>query len=167
MSMRRYIAFSLFLVFASPAWAAGGVVLKMATTTSTENSGLLDVLIPAFTEDVVFVHARKREERFVAEGYGAYRLGVMHNDFVILGPGRDPAGIKGMSQAALAFRKIAETRSHFVSRGDDSGTHTKEQALWRASGVHLSRKTTEIFRKGKKRTLTFLYPGGLGRWYQC
>ncbi|RLB39838.1 MAG: tungsten ABC transporter substrate-binding protein [Deltaproteobacteria bacterium] len=188
--MRRYIAFSLFLVFASPAWAAGGVVLKMATTTSTENSGLLDVLIPAFTEetgirvkvfakgtgaalrdgmdgnvDVVFVHARKREERFVAEGYGAYRLGVMHNDFVILGPGRDPAGIKGMSQAALAFRKIAETRSHFVSRGDDSGTHTKEQALWRASGVHLSRKTTEIFRKGKKRTLTFLYPGGLGRWY--
>jgi tungstate transport system substrate-binding protein len=165
-------------------------VIKMSTTTSTENSGLLDVLLPEFEKDtgiqvkviakgtgaairdgmdcnvdIIFVHAKAREEKFVAEGYGAYRLGVMHNDFVILGPAADPAGIKGMKSASGALKKIAEAKAGFVSRGDDSGTHTKEQALWKASGIPLETTSTEIVSKGKKKKLTFVYPGGLGEWY--
>jgi tungstate transport system substrate-binding protein len=179
----------LAVVPAGPA-AAADKVIKMSTTTSTENSGLLDVLLPVFKAetgiavkviakgtgaairdgmdgnvDIIFVHAKSREEKFVAEGYGAYRLGVMHNDFVILGPPRDPAGIRGMDNAAPALRKIARAKALFVSRGDDSGTHTKEQALWNASGLTLESKTTQIVKKGKKRKLTFLHPAGLGEWY--
>jgi tungstate transport system substrate-binding protein len=165
-------------------------VLKMSTTTSTENSGLLDVLLPEFTKetgiavkvvakgtgaalkdgmdgnvDIVFVHAKNREEKFVAEGYGAYRLGVMHNDFVIAGPAEDPAGIRGMKDAAAALMKIARAKAPFVSRGDDSGTHTKEQALWKSSGLSMKTQTTNFVKGGKKRTASFVYPGGLGDWY--
>lgn len=165
-------------------------ILKMSTTTSTENSGLLDVLLPQLEKDtgirikviakgtgaaikdgmdgnvdVIFVHAKAREEKFVKDGYGAYRLGVMHNDFVILGPAGDPAKIKGMSYAATALKAIAEARARFVSRGDDSGTHTKEQALWKATGVPLITKSTEIVKKGKKRSISFQHPEGLGQWY--
>ncbi|MFH1293640.1 MAG: substrate-binding domain-containing protein [Pseudomonadota bacterium] len=165
-------------------------ILKMSTTTSTENSGLLDVLLPQLEKDtgirvkviakgtgaaikdgidgnvdVIFVHAKVREEKFVQDGYGAYRLGVMHNDFVILGPAGDPAKIKGMSDAATALKAIAGARARFVSRGDDSGTHTKEQALWKATGVPLITKSTEIVKKGKKRSILFQHPEGLGQWY--
>ena len=165
-------------------------IIKMSTTTSTENSGLLNVLLPEFTKetgievkvfakgtgaairdgmdgnvDIIFVHARAREKKFVADGYGAYRLGVMHNDFIILGPSKDPAGIRGMKDAVMALRKIAEAKAKFVSRGDDSGTHTKEQALWKATGIPLKTKKTEIIKKGKKRTLSFQYPEGLGKYY--
>ena len=165
-------------------------VIKMSTTTSTQNSGLLDVLLPVFTEDtgieikvfakgtgasirdgidgnvdVIFVHAKAREEKFVAEGYGTERRGVMHNDFVILGPAGDPAGLKGMREAAPALKKIGEAKEKFVSRGDDSGTHTKEQALWKATGLPIKNTTTEIVKKGKKSNVTFTYPGGLGKWY--
>ena len=165
-------------------------ILKMSTTTSTENSGLLDVLLPQLEKDtgirikviakgtgaaikdgmdgnvdVIFVHAKAREEKFVKEGYGAYRLGVMHNDFVILGPAGDPAKIKGMSYGATALKAIAEAGARFVSRGDDSGTHTKEQALWKAAGVPLITKRTEIVKKGKKRSISFQHPEGLGQWY--
>ena len=179
----------VFLISPLPA-SAGPETLKMSTTTSTENSGLLDVLLPAFTQDtgisvkviakgtgaairdgidgnvdIIFVHAKEREKKFVADGYGVYRLGVMHNDFVLLGPANDPAKIKGMSDAPAAFRKIASKKAKFVSRGDDSGTHTKEQALWEASGVPLKNETTQIVKKGKKRTLSFQHPDGLGEWY--
>jgi len=165
-------------------------VIKMSTTTSTENSGLLDVLLPELEKDtgikvkvfakgtgaairdgmdgnvdIIFVHAKAREEKFVADGYGAYRLGVMHNDFVIVGPKADPAGIRGKKDAARALTMIASKEDSFVSRGDDSGTHTKEQALWKASGIPLETTSTEIIRKGKKKKLSFLYPGGLGKWY--
>jgi tungstate transport system substrate-binding protein len=165
-------------------------IIKMSTTTSTENSGLLDLLLPQFTKetgirvkvfakgtgaaiqdgmdgnvDIIFVHARKREERFVADGYGAYRLGVMHNDFVLLGPESDPAKIRGLGKAVSALRKIAGEGARFVSRGDDSGTHTKEQTLWKATGLLLETKTMELVKKGKKHTLSFKYPGGLGEWY--
>jgi tungstate transport system substrate-binding protein len=165
-------------------------VIKMSTTTSTENSGLLDVLLPEFTKetgievkvfakgtgaairdgmdgnvDIIFVHAKAREEKFVKDGYGAYRLGVMHNDFVILGPASDPAGIKGMKDAAKALKKIASTEAKFVSRGDDSGTHTKEQALWVATGSHLTEVKQGIVKKGKKTSVSFKHPGGLGKWY--
>ncbi|UCF57262.1 MAG: substrate-binding domain-containing protein [Deltaproteobacteria bacterium] len=165
-------------------------LIKLSTTTSTENSGLLDVLLPEFEKDtgirvkvfakgtgaairdgmdgnvdVIFVHAKEREEKFVADGYGAYRLGVMHNDFVIIGPATDPAGIKGKRDAVMALRRIAMAKVKFVSRGDDSGTHTKEQALWNATGLSLKNKTTTIVKKGKKRRLSFQHPGGLGKWY--
>jgi tungstate transport system substrate-binding protein len=170
--------------------SAAEKVIKMSTTTSTENSGLLDVLLPELERDtgirvkvfakgtgaairdgmdgnvdIIFVHARAREEQFVADGYGAYRLGVMHNDFVILGPAADPAGIKGMKNGSETLKKIAEAKASFVSRGDDSGTHTKEQALWKASGIPLETSSTEIISKGRKKQLSFVYPGGLGKWY--
>ena len=165
-------------------------MLKMSTTTSTENSGLLDVLLPEFEKDtgikvkvfakgtgaairdgmdgnvdIILVHAKAREERFVADGYGAYRLGVMHNDFVIIGPITDPAGIRGKREAPIALREIAQASAKFVSRGDDSGTHTKEQALWKATGLRLKNQSTTIVKKGKRRSLSFLHPVGLGVWY--
>lgn len=190
---RRLVApvFIVFAIFLVPFMVWGETkILKMSTTTSTENSGLLDVLLPEFIKetgiqvkvfakgtgaairdgmdgnvDIIFIHAREREERFVADGYGAYRLAVMHNDFVILGPSNDPAGIRGMRNVVSALKKISWERVKFVSRGDDSGTHTKEQALWKATGMPLKIKTTEIIKKGKRRRLSFQYPGGLGKWY--
>jgi tungstate transport system substrate-binding protein len=115
--------------------------------------------------DVIFVHAKAREEKFVADGYGTRRYAVMHNDFVILGPASDPAGIKGAKDAAAALKKIAGTRAKFVSRGDDSGTHTKEQELWEATGLPLKAETKEIVKKGKKASVSFKSPGGIGQWY--
>jgi tungstate transport system substrate-binding protein len=180
---------TVLALFAATATGAEKII-KMSTTTSTENSGLLDLLLPEFTKDtgvqvkvvakgtgaairdgmdgnvdIIFVHAKAREEKFVADGYGAYRLGVMHNDFVIVGPAADPVGIKGIGDAVEALKKIALTKGKFISRGDDSGTHTKEQELWKTSGVPLQTERTEIVKKGKKKTVSFLHPEGLGRWY--
>ncbi len=185
-----FVAMIVVLLLVPCMTVGGHKVLKMSTTTSTENSGLLDVLLPEFTKetgikvkvfakgtgaairdgrdgnvDIIFVHARAREEKFVAEGYGAYRLGVMHNDFVIIGPVSDPAGIKGMSDVAAALRKIAVARAKFISRGDDSGTHTKEQQLWKATGLPLTTESTEIITKGKKKSVSFQHPAGIGKWY--
>jgi tungstate transport system substrate-binding protein len=162
----------------------------MSTTTSTQASGLLDVLLPELDKetgiqvkviakgtgaairdgmdgnvDVIFVHARTREETFVKEGYGTKRYAVMHNDFVILGSEKDAAGIRGTGSATEALKKIAGTQSTFISRGDDSGTHTKEQALWKATGLPLEKMTSTIVKKGKKNEVTFIHPAGLGRWY--
>lgn len=134
--------------------------LILATTTSTDNSGLLDFILPDFEQkyhadvdviavgtgqalklgqqgdaDVLLVHARTKEDAFIQAGYGVNRQDVMYNDFVIVGPPSDPAGIAGMTNAAAAMAKIAETGSPFVSRGDDSGTHTKEKSLWAAAGI--------------------------------
>lgn len=135
-------------------------IVKLATTTSTDNSGLLGYLLPEFTEDtgyevhviavgtgaalelgekgdvdVVLVHARSKEDEFVDAGYGVNRRDVMHNDFVLLGPPFDPAGIAEADSAAEALTKIAESESDFVSRGDNSGTHFKEQQLWEAATI--------------------------------
>jgi len=135
-------------------------VLRLATTTSTADSGLLDAILPAFEKannarvdvvavgtgqaielgeagdaDVILVHARAREDAFVAEGHGTQRYDVMYNDFVIVGPTDDPAGVAGMSSAAEAMAAIAAAGAPFASRGDDSGTHTKEMSLWEAAGV--------------------------------
>ena len=164
--------------------------LKMSTTTSTQASGLLEVLLPELEKntgirvkviakgtgaairdgrdgnvDVIFVHAKAREEKFVQEGYGTRRYAVMHNDFVILGPKNDPAHIRGLKRAAQALRNIAAAKALFISRGDDSGTHTKEQALWQATDLSLEQKTSTIVKKGKKRQVTFFHPAGLGQWY--
>lgn len=134
----------------------------MASTTSTQNSGLFDILIPAYEKisqynvsveviavgtgkalriakkggaDVLFVHDPFREEKFLAEGYGVNRRLVMHNDFVILGPKTDPAHIKGLKSAIDAFELIAEKEASFVSRSDDSGTNVKELDIWDDAGV--------------------------------
>ena len=165
-------------------------VLKMSTTTSTQASGLLDVLLPAFEKDtgikvkviakgtgaairdgmdgnvdVIFVHAKAREEKFIREGYGTKRYAVMHNDFVILGPEADPAVIRGMNDASAALQKISESRSLFISRGDDSGTHGKEQTLWKATGLQLESMTGTIVKKGKKLEVSARAPADSGKWY--
>ncbi|MDY0339796.1 MAG: extracellular solute-binding protein [Coriobacteriia bacterium] len=134
--------------------------LVLASTTSTQDSGLFDVLIPAFEDaypeykveviavgtgaalemgenkdaDVLLVHAKAREEELVANGFGEYREDVMYNDFIIVGPADDPAGIKGMS-VTEALVAIADSESTFISRGDDSGTHTAEKNLWSGAGI--------------------------------
>jgi tungstate transport system substrate-binding protein len=115
--------------------------------------------------DIIFVHAREREEEFVSDGYGAYRLGVMYNDFVIIGPENDPAGTKGTVKATDVLKRIADSRAKFVSRGDDSGTHTKEQALWADTGVSLLTEKREIIKSGETAELSFIHPEGLGDWY--
>ena len=177
------------LIFAGGGWCADKVI-KMSTTTSTQASGLLDVLLPELEKDtgiqvkviakgtgaairdgmdgnvdVIFVHAESREEKFVSEGYGTRRYAVMHNDFVILGPAADPAGVKGMTDAAAALEKIAAAREPFVSRGDDSGTHTKEQQLWQATDLSLEKSSMKIVKGGKESEVSFVHPRGLGEWY--
>ncbi len=134
--------------------------LTLATTTSTYDSGLLDAILPDFeaqtgvrvkvvavgtgqalqigrdgNADVLLVHAPALEETFVAEGHGVNREPVMYNDFVIVGPADDPAGVRSLQDAAEALRRIAEAQATFVSRGDQSGTHVKEMGLWEAAGI--------------------------------
>ena len=146
--------------------------ITVASTTSTKNSGLFDHILPLFEKktgiqvrvvavgtgqairlarngdtDVLFVHHRPSEEKFVADGFGVQRFGVMYNDFVIAGPKDDPARIAGMRDAAKALKKIAGARAPFVSRGDDSGTHKKELALWRAAGVDTARASGTWYRE--------------------
>jgi tungstate transport system substrate-binding protein len=148
---------------AAPQTTGPRAKLMLATTTSTEDSGLLNVILPDFREqfntdvdviavgtgqaltlgqdgnaDVLLVHARAREDAFMAEEHGVRREDVMYNDFVIIGPESDPAGIQGMTDAAEAMRMIALSESPFISRGDESGTHTKELAVWKAAEIEPS-----------------------------
>ncbi len=134
--------------------------LRVSTTTSTENSGLLSVLLPPFEKkygckvdvisvgtgkalklgeagdvDVVFVHARSLEDKFMANGYGADRRDVMYNDFILLGPPDDPAGVGKAKSAPDALRTISSEGSPFISRGDESGTHQKEKEIWASAGI--------------------------------
>jgi tungstate transport system substrate-binding protein len=145
---------------AEPAEPAEEAKLILATTTSTQDSGLLDYILPGFRDeynaqveviavgtgqaialgedgnaDVLLVHARAREDAFMDAGHGVRREDVMYNDFVIVGPPDDPAGIQGMRKATRAFEEIAKAEAPFVSRGDDSGTHTKEKAIWAEAGI--------------------------------
>lgn len=192
--MKRFVFVALGLILSVsllPAGAlAGKKIIKMSTTTSTQASGLLDVLLPELEKDtgikvkviakgtgaairdgmdgnvdVIFVHAKAREVKFVKEGFGTKRYAVMHNDFVILGSKYDPARIRGLQSAAQSLQKIADARATFISRGDDSGTHTKEQALWKGTGLTLEEKTDSIVKKGKKREVTFVYPAESAQWY--
>jgi tungstate transport system substrate-binding protein len=157
----------LFLALAMTVSSAGIAAAQpaqknviLATTTSTQDSGLLDVLLPIFEKktgyfvktiavgsgqamamgakgeaDVLLVHSPAAEKKFMADGNGVERRLVMHNDFIILGPPADPAKIKGMKKATEAFKKIAATGSIFMSRGDNSGTNAKEKDIWKAAGV--------------------------------
>ncbi len=135
--------------------------LILATTTSTQDSGLLDVLIPMFEKktgyfvktiavgsgqamamgqkgeaDVLLVHSPDAEKKFMADGFGVARRLVMHNDFVVVGPATDPARIKGLKSATESFKRIAAAQALFMSRGDKSGTDAKEKSVWKTSGVN-------------------------------
>jgi tungstate transport system substrate-binding protein len=162
--MRTRLAI-LALVAGLVAFAAGcgssqPQVLRLATTTSTADSGLLEAILPDFEAeydarvdvvavgtgqaielgqagdaDVILVHSRSKEDAFIADGHGTARYDVMYNDFIIVGPSSDPAGIRGMTTAAEALAAIAGSEATFASRGDDSGTYTKELSLWERAGV--------------------------------
>ena len=160
MLKRHVAAFALAALTAgAPAWAAENFIVVQSTT-STQNSGLYEALLPQFTAasgievrvvavgtgqaiknaancdgDVLLVHAKVAEEEFVASGGGLQRTDVMYNDFVIVGPAADPAGISGMKDAGAALAKIRAAAAPFASRGDDSGTDKKEKALWQAAGI--------------------------------
>lgn len=169
----------------------GDKVLSISTTTSTQASGLLDILLPEFKKDtgidvkviakgtgaairdgmdgnvdLIFVHAKAREEKFVADGYGTKRYAVMHNDFIIIGPQEDPAGAAKSSNVKDALKAIAAKEAEFISRGDDSGTHTKEQTLWKQSGVAVTEQKRAIFKKGEKVEVAFTEPAGADTWYR-
>jgi tungstate transport system substrate-binding protein len=156
---RFALAFMALLAVAAPATAQDKSI-TVASTTSTENSGLFKYLLPKFKEktgidvkvialgtgqaldvgrrgdaDVVFVHAKPLEEKFVAEGNGVARYEVMYNDFVVIGPKSDPAKIAGGKDAVAAFKKIAAAKAPFASRGDKSGTYVKEMQLWKEAGI--------------------------------
>jgi tungstate transport system substrate-binding protein len=159
--VKKYFVVSVLVLFSfmSSGQLSAKETLTLASTTSTLDSGLFEALIPPFEKkfacvvkiiavgtgqamrlardgnaDVLLVHDREAEEKFVADGFGVKRLDVMHNDFVIVGPKNDPAGIGGLT-GVEAFKKIAVAGAFFISRGDDSGTHKKELKLWRAAGI--------------------------------
>lgn len=171
--------------------AAADKVLTMSTTTSTQASGLLDVLLPEFKSDtgiavkviakgtgaairdgmdgnvdIIFVHAQAREEKFVAEGYGTKRYAVMHNDFIVIGPNDDPAAVSKTADVYAGLKSIAAAKAEFISRGDDSGTHTKEQFLWKKSGVKVVTSKREIVKKGEKVAVQFNEPADSADWYK-
>ena len=162
MKVKNYLVLTLvsLVVLSSFSFALAGERLKLSTTTSTENSGLLYALLPPFEKifnikvdvipvgtgkalklaengdvDVTMVHARSLEDKFVAEGYGVNRRDVMYNDFVIIGPKSDPAGIKSAKTAVEAFKLIHQNKATFISRGDRSGTHVKELNIWKKADI--------------------------------
>ena len=155
----RLTATAVALIIGSAVWAQDDSIIVQSTT-STANSGLYDYLLPIFQEktgiqvnvvavgtgqaiknaencdgDVLLVHAKPAEEKFVAAGYGTERTDLMYNDFIVVGPAADPAGVAGMNDVQGAFAQIAEKGALFASRGDDSGTHKKEMTLWADTGV--------------------------------
>jgi tungstate transport system substrate-binding protein len=152
------------LVFAAPPGFAQDKSIVVASTTSTRDSGLFEYLLPLFKQktgitvkvvaqgtgkaldtgrrgdaDVLFVHAKAQEEKFVAEGYGVKRHPVMYNDFVVVGPKNDPAGIKGIKDVAKAFTTLKDKKADFISRGDRSGTHSAELRIWKAAGIDIGK----------------------------
>lgn len=165
----------------NPVWAEDETHILLQSTTSTQNSGLFDHLLPLFQAtsgievrvvavgtgqalrnaaegngDAVMVHARTAEERFVADGFGVARIPVMYNEFVIVGPPADPADVGAASSLDDAMQRIASTKSPFISRGDDSGTHKRERALWAGTGIGVSADTHDWYKdsgSGMGRTL--------------
>jgi tungstate transport system substrate-binding protein len=155
------IVFLLFFITGIPSAQAQSKTIILATTTSTQDSGLLDVLLPIFEKkagyfvktiavgsgqamamgqkgeaDVLLVHSPEAERKFIAEGYGISRRLIMHNDYIIVGPSEDPAKIKGVKSSSESFKKVALAKVLFLSRGDNSGTHSKERTIWKAAGIN-------------------------------
>jgi tungstate transport system substrate-binding protein len=162
MNRRLFVCFAALLALTPPALAQEKSIV-VASTTSTQDSGLFDHLLPLFKAktgidvkvisqgtgqaldtgrrgdaDVVFVHARPQEEKFVADGFGVKRFAVMYNDFILVGPNNDPAGVKGGKDIVAALTAIKTKAAPFVSRGDKSGTHAAELALWKAAGIDIA-----------------------------
>ena len=174
---RRALVIAATLVaLAAPAFAQDKSIV-VASTTSTQDSGLFEYLLPLYKQktgvtvkvisqgtgqaldtgrrgdaDVVFVHAKSAEEKFLAEGQGVQRFPVMYNDFVLIGPKSDPAGINGLKDVGKALVTIKDKQAPFISRGDKSGTHIAELALWKASGVDVEKD---------------LASKNLGAWYKA
>jgi len=146
--------------------------ITIASTTSTENSGLYGYILPKFTEktgigvrvvavgtgqairlarkgdaDILFVHHRPSEEKLVSDGFGVERFDVMFNDFIVIGPALDPARIRGMTDVGSALKKIAAIKAPFVSRGDDSGTHKMELSLWKETGIDIDAASGSWYRE--------------------
>jgi tungstate transport system substrate-binding protein len=165
---------------AAPTAAPPPQEMILATTTSTADSGLLEAILPVFEKannvkvkvvavgtgqalklgqdgnaDVVLVHARAQEDQFVADGWGVDRRDVMYNDFILIGPKQDPAGIKGLTTAAEALQAIANKQATFASRGDNSGTHTKEKDLWKKAGLEPKGDWYKSLGQGMGDTLIF------------
>jgi tungstate transport system substrate-binding protein len=167
MMKRRYVLAAAALLSCASLLAPARAQEKsivVASTTSTQDSGLFDYLLPKFKEksgitvkvvaqgtgqaldtarrcdaDVVFVHAKSQEEKFLSEGYGVKRFPVMYNDFVLIGPKSDPAHVAGMKNVADALHKIKDAKAPFISRGDRSGTHTAELKLWKDAGIDIQK----------------------------
>ena len=162
-------------------------VLRLATTTSTYDSGLLDAIIPTFERDyhanveilavgtgqaialgengdadIILVHARSLEDAFIAAGYGTQRSDVMYNDFILVGPRDDPAEVRGVTLASEALIAIAQAKAVFASRGDDSGTHTRELELWNTTGIQPTGETDwyNALGQGMGATLQFANESG-------
>ena len=163
-SRRALVVLALGAVMAATPALAQDKSIVVASTTSTQDSGLFEYLLPLFKKktgitvkvvaqgtgqaldtgrrgdaDVVFVHAKSAEEKFLAEGQGVQRFPVMYNDFVLIGPKSDPAGIKGMKDVARAFQTIREKQASFISRGDRSGTHIAELKLWKNADIDIGK----------------------------
>ena len=177
---------SLFM----PAFTADEKSIIVQSTTSTQNSGLFDHILPLFKKhtgitvnvvavgtgqalkngrngdgDVLLVHARSAERKFVEEGYGIKRLDVMYNDFVVVGPASDPAKIKGTNDILAALQKIAGSNSAFASRGDDSGTNKKERQLWKMAGIEVGNKSDIWYREtGSGMGATLNVASGMGAY---
>ena len=166
------LAALMFLATYAMPVQAGETSIILQSTTSTANSGLYDYILPIFKKktgiqvhvvavgtgqaiknakngdgDVLLVHAKSAEEKFVAEGFGVKRFDVMYNDFIIVGPPIDPAKIGGMRDALTAFGKIAEAKAVFASRGDNSGTYKKEMSLWKAAGLDPAKASGKWYRE--------------------
>jgi len=169
LALRRIcLAFVICLGWFDGSALAQDKSIVVASTTSTRDSGLFDHILPPFEKktgidvkvvalgtgqaldvarrgdaDVVFVHARSEEEKFLAEGFGLKRHPVMYNDFVLVGPSDDPAGIKGSTDIVAALRMIRDKRASFISRGDNSGTHQAELKLWKIAGINIATERNE------------------------
>ncbi len=180
---------SLCMLTAPLSAAAEEKSIILQSTTSTENSGLLNHLIPIFKKDtgirihvvavgtgqalknaqngdgdVLLVHAKSAEETFVKKGYGVERFDVMFNDFVILGPKNDPAKVKGLKDVTLGLAKISNKKASFISRGDDSGTHKKELNLWKNAGIALNKDQTWYRESGSGMGATLNIAAGMGAY---
>jgi tungstate transport system substrate-binding protein len=166
------LAVSIVMASGGTSALAADTSIIVQSTTSTQNSGLFDHILPMFEKkagikanvvavgsgqaiknaqncdgDVLFVHAKAAEQKFIEEGYGVTRYDVMYNDFVIVGPPADPAQIAGSNEAAASLKKIADAKATFASRGDDSGTHKKEVSLWKEADVDVKAASGDWYRE--------------------